>query len=152
MAYNYYLIDDRERFDMARLRLVIETQCRENYGAHNWDGVGSCPQRWKSKGGNTYVLDFDHSQDNAKDLVKALRPLIEDRNESYQEFILDWSIVDRDETPWESWESPYFITRNFYGNFVAERELPLREGSKESFVMMPKGDRSEYHVSRKEVA
>ena len=137
---------------MARLRLVIETQVRENYGAHNWDGVGECPQHWKYKGGSTYVFDFDHSQDDGKSLVKALRPLIEDKSEGFEEYLLDWSIVDRDETPWEEWERPYFITRNFYGNFVAERELPLREDSKESFVMMPKGDRSEYHVSRKEVA
>ena len=49
---------------MARLRLVIETQCRENYGAHDWDGQGTCPQYWKYKGGSTYVLDFDHSQED----------------------------------------------------------------------------------------
>jgi len=131
---------------MARLRLVIETQVRENYGAHNWDGVGKCPQYWKSKGGSTYVFDFDHSEDSGRDLMKAIRPLIEDRNESYEEYLLDWSVVDRDQTPWEEWETPFFITRNFYGNFVAERELPFgTEGAKESFIMLPKGDRAGYH-------
>lgn len=137
---------------MARVRLVIETQCRENYGAHNWDGVGACPQYWKYKGGSTYVYDFDHSQDDAKSLVEALRPLIEDKSEGFEEYILDWSIVDRDETPWYDWQCPYFITRNFYGNFVARRESPLWTGSDESFIMLPKGGRAEYHRNIKEVA
>lgn len=141
---------------MARVRLVIETQHKENYGAHDWDGKGECPQYWKFKGGSTYVFDFDHSQDNAKDLVKEIRPLIEDSNESYEEYLLDWSVVDRADTPWQDWDDPLFITRpfiitrNFYGNYVAQRESYT--GATESYVMMPKGDRSEYHVSRKEVA
>ena len=37
--------------------IVIETQVRENYGAHDWDGEGECPQYWKSKGGYTYVIE-----------------------------------------------------------------------------------------------
>ena len=37
------------------MKLVIYTQFRENYGAHDWDGEGECPQRWKYKGGDTYV-------------------------------------------------------------------------------------------------
>ena len=57
-----------------------------------------------TKVGSTYVLDFDHSQDDAKDLVKALCPLIEDMNESFEEYLLDWSVVDRVDTPWEEWE------------------------------------------------
>ncbi len=31
---------------------VIDTQYKENYGAHDWDGTGECPQRWKFKGGS----------------------------------------------------------------------------------------------------
>ncbi len=38
-------------------KLVIQTQHKENYGAHDWDGEGSCPQYWKFKGGNTYVVE-----------------------------------------------------------------------------------------------
>ena len=29
---------------------VATYQVRENYGAHDWDGTGECPQYWKSKG------------------------------------------------------------------------------------------------------
>ena len=37
--------------------LVIRTQIHENYGAHDWDGTGECPQYWKAKGGiNTPFL------------------------------------------------------------------------------------------------
>ena len=35
---------------------TVQTQYRENYGAHNWDETGECPQDWKNKGGDTYVL------------------------------------------------------------------------------------------------
>ena len=31
--------------------LVVDTQYMENYGAHDWDGIGECPQYWKVKGG-----------------------------------------------------------------------------------------------------
>lgn len=136
---------------MTVLRLMIETQHKENYGAHDWNGEGTCPQYWKYKGGSTYVLDFDPSKDTAKELVKAaLRPLIEDKNDSFEEYLLDWSVLDRDAVLWDEWDSPTFITKNFYGNFIAERNT--YDGATESYVMMPKGDRSEYHVSRKEVA
>ena len=36
--------------------LIIETQYSENYGAHDWDGEGECPQRWKQKGGSSYKI------------------------------------------------------------------------------------------------
>ena len=35
---------------------TISTQYCENYGAHTWDEKGECPQHWKNKGGETYVL------------------------------------------------------------------------------------------------
>ena len=37
-------------------RVVVSTQVRENYGAHDWSGEGECPQYWKCKGGNDHVL------------------------------------------------------------------------------------------------
>ena len=35
---------------------LITTQYRENYGAHDWDGKGECPQYWKNKGGVDYMI------------------------------------------------------------------------------------------------
>lgn len=34
----------------------------ENYGAHDWDGKGECPQHWKPKWGSEYVVDIDDSR------------------------------------------------------------------------------------------
>ncbi len=39
------------------MKLVIETQYMENYGAHDWDGQGECPQYWKMKGGDSYMVE-----------------------------------------------------------------------------------------------
>ena len=38
------------------MMLVIRTQYMENYGAHDWDGQGECPQYWKMKGGSEYKI------------------------------------------------------------------------------------------------
>jgi hypothetical protein len=38
------------------MKIVIYTQHRENYGAHDWSGFGECPQYWKNKGGETFVI------------------------------------------------------------------------------------------------
>ena len=46
------------------MKLVIHTQFKENYGAHDWDGQGECPQYWKFKGGSTYIVsDVEREQD-----------------------------------------------------------------------------------------
>ena len=49
------------------MMLVIRTQYMENYGAHDWDGKGECPQYWKAKGGSEFKVtgiprnvDVDH--------------------------------------------------------------------------------------------
>ena len=38
------------------MMLVVDTQYMENYGAHDWDGKGACPQYWKAKGGSEYKV------------------------------------------------------------------------------------------------
>ena len=46
----------------------VETQVRENYGAHTWEGKGECPQYWKNKGGSTYML-IGVDESTAYDLI-----------------------------------------------------------------------------------
>ena len=76
------------------MKLVIQTQFKENYGAHDWDGKGECPQYWKFKGGETYVFnnlipnDVTRIQESG---IPTLTRLIENRDESFEEYILDWS-------------------------------------------------------------
>ena len=95
--------------------LVIQTQHRENYGAHNWDGEGECPQHWKFKGGSTYFVDdLTTSQVNkiAQKGIPTLSVLIESRNEMFEEYILDWEIRDLGKNGdgkgpiCEPWETP----------------------------------------------
>ena len=39
--------------------ILIQTQYEENYGAHDWDGKGKCPQGWKMKGGSIFQIEMD---------------------------------------------------------------------------------------------
>ena len=39
--------------------LQITTQYDENYGAHDWNGEGQCPQYWKNKGSQVFTLRVD---------------------------------------------------------------------------------------------
>jgi len=91
------------------MKLVIQTQIRENYGAHDWDGHGDCPQRWKCKGGNTYIVE-DLSSKHVNKIVDGgiptLKKLIEEDNDHFEEYILDFEIVGDDEIRWEAWEHP----------------------------------------------
>ena len=65
-------------------KLLITTQVYENYGAHDWDGVGECPQYWKAKGGSDYVVT---------ETVMGVRGQIEQDNHAFRETIIDWTIV-----------------------------------------------------------
>jgi len=78
-------------------KLLITTQISENYGAHDWDGTGECPQYWKPKGGNEYVVKrFKGGTEAATAAVMALRSQIEQHNDSYIEDIVEWRIVADD--------------------------------------------------------
>ena len=39
--------------------LQITAQVHENYGTHNWNGEGECPEYWKPKGGQMFTLRVD---------------------------------------------------------------------------------------------
>jgi hypothetical protein len=76
-------------------KLLITTQVYENYGAHDWDGEGACPQYWKAKGGNDYVIkDFRGGDEAATAMVMAVRERIEESSDYYQETIIGWELVE----------------------------------------------------------
>ncbi len=78
-------------------KLLITTQVYENYGAHDWDGVGQCPQYWKAKGGNDYVIKkFKGGSTDATMAVMCLRAQIESDNEGFRETVINYSIVKDD--------------------------------------------------------
>jgi hypothetical protein len=75
-------------------KLLITTQVYENYGAHDWDGEGACPQYWKAKGGNDYVIKkFRGGDEEATKAIFCLRNQIESNNDAFQETIIGWNIV-----------------------------------------------------------
>ena len=77
------------------MKLLITTQVYENYGAHDWDGVGACPQYWKAKGGSDYVVR-NINVNQVTETVMAVRGQIEQDNDAFRESIIDWSIVSDD--------------------------------------------------------
>ena len=76
-------------------KLLITTQVYENYGAHDWDGVGECPSYWKAKGGNDYVVKRINVN-SVTETVMALRGQIEQDNEGFRETIIGWEVVAND--------------------------------------------------------
>ena len=77
-------------------KLLITTQVYENYGAHDWDGAGDCPQYWKAKGGNDYVLKNFTDYNRVTETVMAQRGKIEHDNRYYREQIIGWEVVADD--------------------------------------------------------
>ena len=78
-------------------KLLISTQYYENYGAHDWEGEGPCPQYWKAKGGSDYVVKkFKGGMADATTAVMCLRSQIESDNEHFKENIIDFRIVADD--------------------------------------------------------
>jgi len=53
------------------MNVEVNTQIRENYGAHEWDGVGECPQCWKSKGGEDWVIMNAPAVEDAEHFVAS---------------------------------------------------------------------------------
>ena len=76
-------------------KLLITTQVYENYGAHDWDGFGECPQYWKAKGGSDYVVK-NVNVNKVTETVMGVRGQIEQDNQAFRETIIDWTIVADD--------------------------------------------------------
>jgi hypothetical protein len=72
--------------------LVIDTQFQENYGAHDWDGEGECPQRWKFKGGSSYKVINLPLEPEPELIVGLLRAEIEQNNDYCREYILGYRL------------------------------------------------------------
>lgn len=76
------------------MKAVIQTQFYENYGAHDWDGEGICPQRWKPKGGDTYVIDLSIRQAQDAEFWTHVYSHIEHSSDYARETIIGETIVD----------------------------------------------------------
>jgi hypothetical protein len=68
----------------------------ENYGAHDWDGEGECPQYWKMKGGEDYFIlnvDTDAEADAA---IAQVRGDIEWNDIGSRQYIIGYGLVAND--------------------------------------------------------
>lgn len=138
------------------MKLVVYTQYLENYGAHAWDGEGECPQYWKSKGGDTYVVnDLSPMQILAfreRGIISQLYELLEYSNDYAREYILAWDFLDNDKPVCTDWETPYelsfedcnwvvrrTIINDEYG-YMPRRILSMTQ----QFIMLPGRKRKDY--------
>lgn len=72
------------------MKLVIRTQYMENYGAHDWDGTGTCPQHWKMKGGSEYMVTGVNSNQDFETIVEIAN--VEFSDIGAREYIVGWSV------------------------------------------------------------
>jgi hypothetical protein len=78
------------------MKLLIQTQVYENYGAHDWDGTGTCPEYWKAKGGSDYFVPNTNTIDEAHIIMLDVRAQVEQNSIAYSEHIIHWEIVADD--------------------------------------------------------
>ena len=81
------------------MKLHITTQYMENYGAHDWDGEGECPQRWKFKGGEDYFYQLgsvEPSEEHLAELVNVLRGRFEYSDDYARNYMVSYGVVADD--------------------------------------------------------
>ena len=96
------------------LKLVIHTQYKENYAAHDEDYVhGVSEPYWKFKGGSVYVIeDIDFiNTEYLQGLVDEVSPIFVYSNPASECYVIDWELVDHDENPWDEWDTPYKLIK-----------------------------------------
>jgi|GEM_PF-3912904 len=92
--------------------LIIDTQYRENYGAHDWDGEGECPQRWKNKGGSSIKISGAPESTN----LLALESLAFDAFSHYDDFCEEFVLGVRFES--DDYMSDYEKSQLEYEGFI----------------------------------
>ena len=85
------------------MKLHITCQYMENYGAHNWDGEGACPQRWKMKGGEDYFVpldgfnpDHEFAEKKLAMIVDSIRSKIEWNDVGSRQYVVGYGVVADD--------------------------------------------------------
>jgi len=111
------------------MKLVIITQIKENYGAHDWDGKGQCPQYWKFKGGNTYVIEnVTSEQAQSSEFWADAEHHVTTANESWQEYAISLDLLDNaDPIPCEAWESPITLEKDSFTVGLVAKQVSLND-------------------------
>ena len=143
------------------MKLVINTQYRENYAAHNDDFVeGVSQDHWKFKGGTTYVVEnitTGMAQKICDNGIPELTKLVSYSNSAAEEYVLDWNIEDNDAVVCEEWDTPIVlafdqenqewtamkVTHNGDMGYMRS-EIMIKT---EKWTMLPENDRADYSSS-----
>jgi|TARA_B100000768_G_C11146363_1_gene318341 hypothetical protein len=102
------------------LNLIIQTQYKENYAAHNEDYEhGVSEPYWKFKGGSSYLItdvDFINSE-YLQGLVDETAFIHSYENPASMEYVLDWELIDEENLHEhiEHWETPYILEKTADG-------------------------------------
>lgn len=132
------------------MKIVINTQIRENYGSVE-------RPYWKMKVGSVFVipnLTVEQTLKIKESGIPTLKDLIETRNPMFEENIVDWSILDNDAVVCEKWETP---TDLFWsgGRWIAMRTIENGEygymrrevaSKTEEYDLLAGGECSNYKV------
>ena len=133
------------------MKIVIQTQIRENYGDAD-------KPYWKFKGGNTYlILGLTPGQIEAvtERGIPTLTKLIESFNEGFEEYVLGFNIVEDNAVTHEPRESPFSLAWEG-GRWLARRTTEngeygfMRkeiEAKTEQYDMLMGGERANYTCS-----
>ena len=108
------------------LNLIIQTQYKENYAAHNEDYVhGVSEPYWKFKGGSSYLIkDIDFiNTEYLENLVKETAFIHCYENPASMEYVLDWELIDENDLSEHiaDWESPYILEKNESGQWTSTK-------------------------------
>lgn len=121
------------------IRVVFQTQFRENYGAHDWDGEGECPQHWKSKGGSTYIVSATPAEIADSEWWEDVSFCISHSSEYSAEYIISETVVDAidfvESDHVEEWEEPIYAV-------LAGDALHCTRESKSFFDLTPVAKRT----------
>ena len=96
------------------MKAIIQTQHMENYGAHDWDGKGECPQYWKPKGGNTYIFNCSIEENMDPAWWARVEAACTNKSEYFEEYSIGETVVDdidfRLTDHIADWDAPYYGT------------------------------------------
>ena len=108
------------------LNLIIQTQYKENYAAHDEDYVhGVSEPYWKFKGGSSYLItDIDFlNTEYLQGLVDETAFIHSYENPASMEYVLDWELIDENDLSEHiaDWESPYVLEKNEKGQWTSKK-------------------------------
>ena len=92
---------------------IVQTQYRENYGSHNWDETGECPQYWKNKGGSTYVVHASSEEE--------INRVINYSSDYSEEYVVHTEEYDPRNEVFEPWQDRIHITVKEDGSVLQQK-------------------------------